>query len=90
MGAGQRDRHGYVYGGELMTDEDIIVWLLERDANARRLGGLRPEGPDRDGWMQDASYFRAAARAIQHYKDSYARKLAECGELLKQLQERKS
>ena len=41
----------------------LMMWLKERDANARRLAAGKT-GADRAGWMEDAGYFRAAVEAV--------------------------
>ena len=42
---------------------DLIVWLQEREMNARNIAASK-RGSDRDGWLEDADYFKAAIHAI--------------------------
>lgn len=37
-------------------------WLAERQQNAEHLARLRPA--DREGWLEDADYFRRAVEAV--------------------------
>lgn len=66
-------------------DIELCRWLREREANAIRLGMLRNHGNERDGWLEYASYFRESARAIEHYRNAYKRKIEECEELYRRI-----
>jgi hypothetical protein len=50
-----------------MNTDDIKLslceWLAEREENALRIA-LGKRGSDKDGWLEDAAYFRAAYSAI--------------------------
>ena len=41
----------------------LLDWLKEREANARAIA-QRKVGEDRDGWLEDAAYFKAAASIV--------------------------
>jgi len=51
----------------------LLDWLKEREANARAIA-QRKTGEDRDGWLEDAAYFKAAAATVW---ESAARRPAE-------------
>lgn len=42
---------------------DLKNWLKERELNARRIASGKT-GHDRDGWLEDAAYFKAAHDAL--------------------------
>lgn len=42
-----------------VTPIEVAQWLAERLANCQRLAATKT-GADRDGWLEDAEYFRAA------------------------------
>jgi hypothetical protein len=41
----------------------LLDWLKEREANARAIARHKA-GADRDGWLEDAAYFKAAAASV--------------------------
>lgn len=41
----------------------LTTWLKEREMNARRIASSKT-GNDRDGWLEDADYFKAAHDAL--------------------------
>lgn len=60
---------------EILTNEDVIEhvqrlnvpvddWLIDRAANAEQIAETKT-GMDREGWLADASYFRAAASLVR-------------------------
>lgn len=57
------ERAGVVRRLESMTSESIKKWLTERHENCLRIAGTKT-GADRDGWLEDASYFAAAIGLI--------------------------
>lgn len=46
-----------------ISKEQIVSWLLEREANARQIAADKP-GNDRHGWVEDADHYFFAAKAI--------------------------
>lgn len=54
-----------------LTDTSICAWLREREISAACRGK-----------REEAMYCREAARAIEHYREAYARKVDEVAELL--------
>jgi len=45
------------------SQTDIVAWLEERAENAERIGATK-RGADREGWDEDARYFREAIQVI--------------------------
>lgn len=54
-----------------VRDADLHAWLLERERNALRIA-IGKDGEDRLGWLEDASYFGAAADAVARAVDQAA------------------
>lgn len=46
------------------SDFQVQCWMEERLANCQWIAKLK-SGKDRDGWLNDAEYFRAAIKLIQ-------------------------
>lgn len=57
------ERAGMLRRLESMTAESIKKWLTERHENCLRIAGTKT-GADREGWLEDASYFAAAIGLI--------------------------
>jgi len=68
----------------MLTDEEIVQWLREREVNARRIAAMK-QGADRAGWHEDAMFFHRAAEAIDYYRAAYSRKIDEVAKLGKAL-----
>lgn len=49
----------------------VLDWLMEREANARAIA-TRKTGVDRDGWLEDAEYFKAAAAKVWEHAAAIA------------------
>ena len=49
----------------------VLEWLKEREANARRIAAAK-HGDDRDGWLEDAGYFKAAAISVWEHAEAIA------------------
>jgi hypothetical protein len=46
-----------------LTEHDVIEWLKERRENCLRIAATK-EGKVKQGWEEDAKYFRAAVMLI--------------------------
>ena len=57
---------------ESLTAEKIRAWIVERQENCLRIAATKPIGPDRDGWLEDASYFAGVLGLIDWTADEYA------------------
>jgi len=58
-----------------LSAHQVLDWLKEREANARRIADskLSPlQAPDRAGWLEDATYFEAAAAAVWAHAEAIA------------------
>lgn len=54
-----------------MSELNLVEWLEERRDNARRIAKTK-RGTDRQGWMDDVSYFARAVEAVRQLVDASA------------------
>lgn len=54
-----------------VIEKDLLPWLRDREANCLRLAKLKV-GEDRQGWLEDAAYFKLAVVALEKKLDELA------------------
>lgn len=50
-------------GSEKFSKQDVTSWLVERMENSRVIAAGK-RGTDRQGWLEDEAYFKAAISLI--------------------------
>ena len=55
---------------EISMSLTLEEWLRERLDNCERIANEKEPGPDRDGWLEDAAYFKEALAAVQTLDES--------------------